>query len=125
MNAIILELISDDLEATVDFYTKVLHFKVLEREEKDERLVWALLELQNFKISLKEERTAKEEVPYLKNRSIGGTISLCFQVDDLEGYYEKVKTQCKLLDHPHLTPCGSHQFSMLDNNGYVLTFERF
>jgi len=86
MNDIILELMSNDLEATVNFYTKVLHFKLLEQEEKDGRRVWALLELQNFKISLKDERTAKEEVPYFQNRSIGGTISLCFQVDDLEGY---------------------------------------
>ena len=122
---IVIELMVKDVDASVHFYNEVLGFKLLASEEDNGRKYWAKLNLHDFHISMKEESRIKNEVPFLKDREIGGTTALCFQVDNLEEYHERVNNKCILLDHPHITPCGSMQFSMKDNNGYILTFERF
>ena len=114
-----------DVDQTVYFYHKVIGFELLAQEEDaGGSIYWALICLNGFKISFKDELRMKKEVPYLKETQVGSSAAICFKVDDLEGYWEKTKNQCDLLDHPHITPCGSTQFSMKDLHGYLLTFER-
>lgn len=125
INGIVLELMVRDVEETVEFYKNVLGFDLLASEQEDEALYWAKMALETFLISFKEERRLRNEVGFLSGQSIGSSAAICFQVDDLRGFYDEVEQGCKLLDHPHLTPCGATQFSMKDNNGYILTFEKF
>lgn len=124
-NGVVVELMVNDIQNTISFYEEILGFRLLVKEDHDGKLEWAKMELDNFQISFKPAYKMKKEVPYFKNTSMGGTLSVCIAVDDLTGYYERIKKQFELLDYPHLTPCGSTQFSMLDPNGYVITFEQF
>ena len=121
----LLELMVADVTASVNFYVDVLDFEVIAEEFEAGKRYWALAELDGFKISFKEQKRLLKEVPFLKEKPLGGTAVICFQVDDLEGYYNLVKSRCALLDHPHITPCGARAFSMLDNSSYVITIERF
>lgn len=121
-----IELMSKDVAVAMGFYQSMFGFEKLAEEQDDEgKVYWGLLQKASFKLSFKEERRLKAEADFMRDKSIGATIAICFQVDDLEGYYEQVLHRCKALDHPHLTPCGSHQFSLIDKDGYVITIERF
>ena len=121
----LLELMVADVAASVNFYVEVLDFSVIAEESEGGEIYWALTDLHDFRIAFKEKHHLLAEVPYLRGKAIGGSTAICFQVDDLEGFYEQVKSRCELLDHPHITPCGAKAFSMLDNSGYVITIERF
>lgn len=121
-----IELMSKDVADAMAFYQSVFGFEKLAEEQDDMgKVYWGLLQKGSFKLSFKEEERLKSEAVFMRNKPIGATIAICFQVDDLEGYYEEVLHKCKALDHPHLTPCGSHQFSLADKDGYVITIERF
>ncbi|WP_185154099.1 glyoxalase/bleomycin resistance/extradiol dioxygenase family protein [Fulvivirga sp. M361] len=125
VNQIAIELIVRDVAETVEFYQSTLGFELLVSEEEEGKMYWAKLEMKGFYVSFKEEQRLKKEVDFMKDHPIGGSIAICLQVEDLTGFYNKVSEACELLDHPHLTPCGATQFSMKDNNGYIITVERF
>ncbi len=125
VTGITVELMVMDVDSSVEFYRDVLGFNLLAREDDDGKSYWAKMELNGFSLSFKAEDRMKSEVAFMREQSIGGSTALCFQVEDLEGYHGKVETQCEMLNLPHPTPCGATQFSMKDNSGYILTFERF
>ncbi len=123
---ILLELMVKDVDASVQFYQQVLGFEVLASEQtNDGATYWAKLKLNNFVLSFKEEQRLKNEEASFRGLEVGGSMAICFQVQDLEAYHGQVHTQCQLLNHPHLTPCGATQFSMRDNSGYIIIIERF
>ncbi len=124
VNNTIVELMVNSVNHTVDFYQDLLGFKLVNSDLENGVMYWAELRLGNFRLSLKAEAKHKTEAPFLSDVSMGGSVVLCFQVDDLEAFYEKVSAKCATLNHPHLTPCGARDFSMKDINGYVLTFEQ-
>lgn len=122
---IVVELMVNNMDETIQFYEEILGFQTLIKEERKGLLEWAKLEWQGFQVSFKPEAKMKEELAFMKNKEIGGTLSVCIGVDDLTAYYEIIEEKFRVLNYPHLTPCGSTQFSMLDPNGYVITFEQF
>lgn len=129
VNQVILELMVHNVDETIDFYQNALDFE-LEACEKDgdDRTYWAKMSYNGFMISFKEAERLKDEVVFMRDVSVGSSTALCIQLgedESLESYYQELETKFRLLDHPHLTPCGATQFSMRDNNGYVLTFEKF
>ena len=123
--SVVVELMVKDIEETIGFYKNILGFKLLVKEDHDGKLEWAKMNLNGFQVSFKPAYKMKQEVPFLKEANMGGSLSVCIGVDDLLGNYKRIQKQFELLDDPHLTPCGSTQFSMLDPNGYIITFEQF
>ncbi|HAA15790.1 MAG TPA: hypothetical protein DCE41_30405 [Cytophagales bacterium] len=121
---ITLELMTDSVDDSVQFYEQVLGFDPMASEvDEAGKKYWALVTKGSFRLSFKRTDRIKAEVDYLQNLEVGSSSCLCFQVENLTEVYAQVQAECKLLDHPHLTPCGTTQFSMQDNNGYILTFE--
>jgi len=126
VSEILLELMVTDVDASVQFYRQVLGFTVVASEQNEAGATyWAKMQLQHFIISFKEEQRLKNEEESFQGLPVGGSMAICFQVEDLEAYHGQVQHQCRLLNHPHLTPCGATQFSMRDNSGYIIIIERF
>ena len=126
VNGIVLELMVVDVSETIDFYDKALGF-ALEASERDQagRVYWAKMSFGHFVVSFKDEQRVKGESLFMKERQVGGGIAICILVEEINDLYVQLQRRFDMLDHPHLTPCGATQFSLLDNNGYVITFERF
>lgn len=119
-----IELMVDDVPLTLSFYQQVLGAKVLAQEEESGLLYWALVDLAGTRVSFKNAVRLRKEATFFRDTTVGGAIALCLNVDDLQASYAFVQQACDTLDHPHLTPCGGKQFSLKDNNGYVITFEQ-
>ncbi len=81
-----IELMSKDVAASMEFYQSMFGFEKL-AEEHDEagKVYWGLLQKGMFKLSFKEEHRLKSEAEFMREKSIGASIAICFQVDDLEG----------------------------------------
>ena len=125
VNGIVLELMVKDVEKTIRFYKQVLQFELVTSEKEKDKMYWAMMVLNGFFLSFKEEQKLKREVGFMKDQTIGGSTAICFQVEELEEFHTKVNKACEVLNHPHVTAYEATQFSMKDNNGYILTFERF
>lgn len=125
IKSLTIELMTANMEASISFYQDLLNFELLASETNESgETVWALLEQNGVQLSLKEDQKLRKELPFLQDVLIGGSVFLCFTVSDLHKVYDRVSEYCDTINHPHLTPCGNMDFSMLDVNGYLLTFEK-
>ena len=126
INGIILELMVHDVSTTIDFYQQALGFELVASEkDQSDKLYWAQMKFQDFLISFKDEHRVKAESTFMQTRSVGGGIAICILVNEINDLHSSFVQKFDTLDYPHLTPCGATQFSLQDNNGYVITFERF
>lgn len=122
---IAIELMVENVDESIYFYEYILGFELLMEEMQDGIREWAKMKHGDFILCFKHDKKYRSEFPLFSDEPIGGTITLIFVVEELEEFYAQVKDKMSMIEHPHLTPCGAFSFSMKDNNGYVLTIERF
>lgn len=104
---------TEDLDATIRFYERVLGFKVC---EKNDEWQWASLNLDDVWIML---AAPNEHTPYDK---IGFTGSFYYTTDNVEAMWTKVRDKAKVYYDIETFPWGMREFAIYDNNGYLLQF---
>lgn len=104
---------TEDMPATIDFYSTVLGF---ECHERNEEWGWASLRLDDVWIML--ARPNEHE----KYDGIGFTGSFYFTTDDVEAMRAKVADKARLCYDIETFPWGMREFAIYDNNGYILQF---
>jgi lactoylglutathione lyase len=113
------ELLVENIEQTINFYTKVLEFETVMTFPEEEPF-FAIIKNSGVTIMLYERKPFGEEIPAFKNSPIGGTVALFIEVSDLDTSYEKIKDQVKIIQTPHETSYGTKEISFEDCNGYVI-----
>jgi uncharacterized glyoxalase superfamily protein PhnB len=113
-----------NVEKTLEFYTNVLGFGVLETVPEKAPFVFAMVNAGGVMIFFQEEQSIKEEYPQLSALPQGGCLTLYIHVTDVNELYEKVKGKAKIAKEMHDTPYGSKDFAIEDCNGYILTFSQ-
>ena len=121
---IVMEYVVADVNRSANFFQEILRFSLEASEKEGDKMYWAKLSSGSFQLSLKDEQRVKKEVDFFQTRPLGGSITLCLEVKNLQETYQEVQKQCELLNYPHLTPCGATEFSIKDPNGYFITFEQ-
>ncbi|MBB5396976.1 glyoxalase/bleomycin resistance/extradiol dioxygenase family protein [Mucilaginibacter sp. AK015] len=111
----------NDMKATVAFY-KLLGFEVtMSVPEAGEELVWAMMTSGKVTMMFQTYASLADELPEIK-RTDGGSLLLYINVNDINGLFDRIKDSVKVLKGLEKTFYGATEFSILDNNGYVLTF---
>ena len=116
-----LEIMVDDIERSVDWYTRVLEFKENIRTPQINP-VFVSLSNGNVDIMLYKRDEFVEEIPQFKDVKIGGSFALYITIEDIQSLYDTVQNQAKVIQELHKTNYGSTEFSIEDPNGYVLMF---
>jgi len=88
-------------------------------EEGD--LVWVMMTNGSVVFMFQSFTSLGDELPEIK-RSEGGSLLLYIQVNNIRDFFEDVSSKVKILKGLEKTFYGATEFSVLDNNGYVLTF---
>lgn len=111
----------EDTDETIDFYRDVLGFVVAERDDEFVELRSGSLELWLHDDDAVDDEEFRQR---LKDKERGVGLNLCFEVDDLDKYYERVveKGGAPLEVEPRETPWGTRRFTVQDPNGYHLQF---
>jgi len=111
----------NDLQATINFYTK-LGFKVANEFTIPEgEKVFALMTNGSVTFMFQTFASIEGKLPMV-NRADGGSLLLYISVTNIREYYDQVKKQVKLLTELEKTFYGATEFSICDNNNYLLTF---
>ncbi|QHS55140.1 glyoxalase [Mucilaginibacter sp. 14171R-50] len=111
----------NDMKATVAFY-KLLGFETtMSVPETGDELVWAMMTSGKVTMMFQSYESLADELPEIK-RTDGGSLLLYINVSDITGLFDRVKDSVKVLKGLEKTFYGATEFSILDNNGYVLTF---
>ncbi|RYD93859.1 MAG: glyoxalase [Sphingobacteriales bacterium] len=111
----------NDISATVDFY-KILGFNaVMTVPEDGNNLVWAMMTNGNVSIMFQTFEGLGDDLPQI-SRTDGGSLLLYISLKDINGFFDSVKDKVTILKGLEKTFYGATEFSIVDNNQYVLTF---
>jgi uncharacterized glyoxalase superfamily protein PhnB len=110
-----------DMKETVAFYQQ-LGFKItMSVPEGGDDLVWAMMANGNVTLMFQTYESLENELPEI-SRKDGGSLLLYINLKNIRGFFEQIKDKVTVLKGLETTFYGATEFSIKDNNGYVLTF---
>ncbi|MCD4698818.1 MAG: VOC family protein [Bacteroidales bacterium] len=111
-----------DVNKTLDFYTNVLGFELLQTVPEKGTFDWGFVKLGNVMLMFQKDTSIKAEYKELENYEKGGAFTLYIQVEELQKWYETIKDKTKVIKPWHKTFYGANEFAIIDINGFILTF---
>ncbi len=105
---------TDDLEATIAFYTGVLGFRVDTLDPEDDPSL-CILDCGPVHLSFYLDEEEREPEPAL-------TGQISFDVDDLDDLHDRIRDEAEILWGPEEFDYGRREMAIHDPNGYVLVF---
>ena len=123
----------DDVNRTVDFYSNVLGFEfvmgvpedsqeVVTAMQNDQALGFAMVKCKNVEMMFQTKKSLAREIPEFSGMKIGGSLTFYVQVEDVEDLFEKLKDKVTIIKGMQTTFYGMREFYIRDCNGYVLAF---
>jgi len=128
-------LMVEDVIKTIDFYKEILGFEfvmgvpkdgqeVLMEMPKDRELIYSLIKLGNIEVMFQAKESLSEDIPIFKDFKIGASLTLYFEVNNIEETYGKLKDKVVVVKELHTTWYGMQEFYIKDCNGYILGFSQ-
>lgn len=112
---------TNDMKATVSFY-KILGFETtMTVPETGDDLVWAMMVKGKVTFMFQTFESLADELPEI-SRNAGGSLLLYINVTEINSFFENIKDKVSVLKGLEKTFYGATEFSIMDNNNYVLTF---
>jgi len=109
-----------DIKATIAFY-KQLGFNVaMSVPEHGDELVWAMMVNGSVTIMFQTFESLGDDLPEVK-REDGGSLLFYIKLKDILNFFELLKDKVTVVKGLEKTFYGATEFSILDNNGYLLT----
>jgi uncharacterized glyoxalase superfamily protein PhnB len=109
-----------DIIQTIDFY-KQLGFELVTTVPEEGEFIWAMMTCGNVIFMFQTFDSIGDTLPEIK-RQDGGSLLLYIQIKDIRTFHERIKDKVNVIKGLEKTFYGATEFSITDNNGYVLTF---
>lgn len=121
MESIAPNIFVSNMPETVAFY-QILGFRVtMSVPENGEDQVWVMMANGNVTVMFQTYESLGESLPEVCRKD-GGSLLLYINLKDIRSFFESVRDKVKVLSGLDVTFYGATEFSILDNNNYVLTF---
>lgn len=120
MNSLSPNIFVKDINASIDFY-KQLGFSVIASVPEQGDWVWAMMTCGNVTFMFQTFESLGENLPMI-SRHNGGSLLLYIQTTEIRKFFDTIKDKVKVVKGIEKTFYGATEFSIEDNNGYVLTF---
>lgn len=116
-------LMVNDVEETIEYYTDVLGFTLLRTVPETGTLDWAMVKRNDVVMMFQSTKSLKDSMPRLQGEKPGGGSTFYFQVDRITELHEELTdNDVEIISDLESTFYGTIEFSIVDVNGYVLTF---
>jgi uncharacterized glyoxalase superfamily protein PhnB len=109
-----------DIGETINFY-KTLGFKVAMSVPEEGDFVWVMMTCGKVSFMFQTFAGLGSELPEISRQS-GGSLLLYIQIKEIRQFHDEIKDKVEVIKELEKTFYGATEFSILDNNGYVLTF---
>ena len=121
MESLAPNIFTNNIQETVALYT-LLGFEVtMSVPEKGDELVWVMMVNGSVTVMFQTYSSLADDLPEI-SRKDGSSLLLYVTLKDIRGFFESVKDKVNVLKGLEKTFYGATEFSILDNNNYVLTF---
>ena len=101
------------LQETVDFYTQILGFTCVERNDD---WGWAAMQKDEVEIMFSKPN---EHTPFVKPTFTG---SFYIRTDNVDEFWNELKDKTKICYPIETFEWGMREFAIYDNNGYIIQF---
>ena len=108
-----------DLQATIDFYT-LLGFQVVATVPEDGDPIFAMMVNEGVTFMFQTFASLGDQLKDV-SRAGGGSLLLYLKVKGVREYHERLKDRVTIIHELQTTFYGATEFSIRDNNGFVLT----
>jgi catechol 2,3-dioxygenase-like lactoylglutathione lyase family enzyme len=122
LNKIIPNLIASNVERSLAFYRDVLGFSVTATVPESAPFVFAFMTRGDLTVFLNAPEAAIAEYPSFKDRPIGGTLTLFFEVAGVRDAYAELESKVKVVMPLEVKWYGMTEFAFEDPDGYLITF---
>jgi uncharacterized glyoxalase superfamily protein PhnB len=109
-----------DMSATIAFYQQ-LGFQTVMSVPETGNFDWAMMTNGAVTFMFQTFGSLGHELPEI-SRNDGGSLLLYIKLKGIRALHDKIKGKAKVIVELNKTFYGATEFSILDNNGYVLTF---
>lgn len=109
-----------DINKTIDFY-KQLGFNVVATVPEQGDIFWAMMTCGNVTFLFQTFESLGNDLPMI-SRQNGGSLLLYMQTTEIRKFFDQIKDNVKVVKELEKTFYGATEFSIEDNNGYLLTF---
>ncbi len=123
LNSLTPNLMVNDVEETVEYYTDVLGFTLLMTVPETGKLDWAMVKRNDVVIMFQTKKSLSSELPRMAGEKPGGGLTFHIKVDRITEIHEELhNNDVEIISDLESTFYNTIEFSVVDVNGYVLTF---
>ena len=109
-----------DIHQTISFY-KLLGFELIATVPEQGNYTWAMMKSGNVVFMFQTFMSLAEELPAI-SRQDGGSLLFYIGIKNIRSFFENIKDNVKVVKNLEKTFYGATEFSIIDNNNYILTF---
>ncbi|MDF1674789.1 MAG: VOC family protein [Vicingaceae bacterium] len=116
-------LMVNDVEETIEYYTDILGFTLLKTVPEKGELDWAMVKRNDIVLMFQSKKSLANELPRLKGEKPGGGLTLYIQIDGITELHEELyHNEVEIISDLESTFYDTIEFTIVDVNGYILTF---
>ncbi len=109
-----------NINETIKFYQSI-EFEVVMKVPEEGDLVWVMMSCGSVSFMFQTFESLGSELPAI-SRQDGGSLLLYIQTKEIRRFHNKIKDKVNVIKGLEKTFYGATEFSIIDNNGYILTF---
>lgn len=110
----------NDIRKTLEFY-ETIGFKVVTIVGDKDDPIFTLMRCGNVSFMFQTFKSIGDTLPVV-SRMNGGSLLLYVNIKSIRDFYEKIKDKVTVLHGLNKTFYGATEFSIVDNNNYMITF---
>jgi len=123
LNSLTPNLMVNDVEETVEYYTDVLGFTLLMTVPETGKLDWAMVKRNDVVLMFQTKKSLTSGIPRMAGEKPGGGLTFFIKVDRITEIHEELfNNEVEIISDLESTFYNTIEFSVVDVNGYVLTF---
>ena len=123
LNSLTPNLMVNDVEETVEYYTDVLGFTLLMTVPEIGKLDWAMVKRNDVVLMFQTKKSLTSGLPRMAGEKPGGGLTFYIKVDRITEIHEELfNNEVEIISDLESTFYNTIEFSVVDVNGYILTF---
>ena len=111
----------ESMDETIAFYKSIGFGLVMTVPETGTEFVWAMMTNKDVTFMFQTFASLGEELPEISRKS-GASLLFYIKLQKIREFFDLIKDKVTVLKPLDKTFYGATEFSILDNNNYVLTF---
>ncbi|MEM0996120.1 MAG: VOC family protein [Bacteroidota bacterium] len=120
ISTFVANLITDDMAATVAFYTEQLDFKLTMSVPEQAPFNWVLLKHDTVELMFQTRGDFSDDLKINLEEATGGTLLFHAHVVNIAGWFERLQSTVKLAFPIRHTFYGMDEFGFYDPSGYLI-----